>query len=90
MKRTLIGLTLGLSLLLTGCSYHSGPAIESQYNGKAVVTGSGGSGTKRGCEVYFTLSKTGQKDTQHLGRRSSCDGWTAGRIITLTNGLINR
>jgi len=88
MKKSIIGLTLGL-VLLTGCS-HAGPALDSSYNGKAVVTGSGGSGTKRGCEVFFTLSKTGQKDTEHLGRRTSCDGWTAGRIITLTNGRINR
>lgn len=89
MKKTLIGLTLGLGLLVTGCA-HSGPALDSRYNGKAVITGSGGSGSKSGCEVFFTLGKTGEKDKERLGRRSSCDGWTTGRIITLTDGKINR
>jgi len=89
LKKTLVVLTVGLGLLMTGCS-HSGPATDSRYNGKAIITGSGGSGSKSGCEVFFTLSKTGEKDTEHLGRRSSCDGWDVGRIITLTDGKINR
>lgn len=88
MKKPLIGLTIGLGLVLTGCGPVP-PSPADNYSGKAVVDESHSSGTKQGCEVWFTLAN-GQKDKERLGRRASCDGWTAGRQITLTNGRINR
>lgn len=88
MKKTLIGLSLAAGLLLTGCA-SSTPGPADHYTGKATIKESYRNSSKTGCKLVIKLPN-GQEDTVRVGRRTTCNGWDAGRVITLTNGVLNK
>lgn len=86
MKKTLTVLTIGLGLVLTGCS--SGPPGPSDnYTGKAIIERSYKNSRKTGCRVVVKLPN-GQTDELRVGRRTTCDGWEAGKTIQINNGAL--
>lgn len=88
MKKPLIVLSLAAGLLLTGCA-SSPPGPAEHYTGKATIKESYRTSHKTGCRVVVKLPN-GQEDTLRVGRRTYCDGWTPGRVITITNGVLDK
>jgi uncharacterized protein YceK len=88
MKKIFTVLTLGLGLLLTGCS--SAPHVPSPaegYSGTAVIEKSYRNSHKTGCRVVVKLPN-GQTDELRVGRRTQCTGWDQGKTIRINNGAL--
>ena len=86
MKKTLTVLTVGLGLLLTGCSAGP-PGPADGYTGQATVDHSYRNSRKSGCKVVVKLPD-GRQDTLSVGRRTDCTGWDAGKTIRINNGAL--
>jgi uncharacterized protein YceK len=88
MKKTLTALTLGLGLLLTGCSSAPHvPRVTEGYSGTAVIEKSYRTSHKTGCRVVVKLPN-GKTDELRVGSRTRCDGWDAGKTIRINNGAL--
>lgn len=88
MKKTLVALTIGLGLILTGCS--SAPPTPSPadgYTGTAMIVKSYRTSHKTGCRVVVKLPD-GQQDELRVGRRTQCTGWDAGKTINIHEGRL--
>lgn len=86
MKKTLGVLALGMGLLLSGCG---APGPADRYTGPAVVEDSYKNSRKSGCKLVVALPD-GQTDTVSVGRRTTCNGYSKGQSIQLSNGKLVR
>ena len=88
MKKLLAVLALGLGLILSGCAAGP-PQATDNYTGKATILESYRNSRKGGCKLVVKLPD-GQQGTVSVGRRTSCDGWTPGRVVSITKGALNK
>ncbi|SDQ18182.1 hypothetical protein [Pseudarthrobacter chlorophenolicus] len=86
MKKTLGGLALGLGLLLTGCS---APGPADHYTGSAVIQDTYKNSRKSGCKLIVAMPD-GTTDTVSVGRRTTCNGYSKGQSIQISNGRLVR
>ncbi len=86
MKKSIAVLALGLGLVLSACSAPV-PTAAAGYTGTAVIEKSYKNSRKTGCRVVVKLPD-GRTDELRVGRRTTCDGWDAGKTIRINNGAL--
>jgi hypothetical protein len=87
MKKTLTIMTIGMGLLLTGCSTEVAAGPADHYTGPATIEKSYRNSSKSGCKVVAKLPN-GQFDTLSVGRRTQCTNWPAGKAININDGRL--
>lgn len=86
MIKKLGAVALAAAFVLTGCS--SAQPTDG-YTGKATIQKSERHSRKGGC-ILTVKTPTGLVGEVRVGRRTSCDGWNPGRVVTLNDGYLQK
>ena len=87
MIKKLGAVALAATFVLTGCS--STPR-EPGYSGTATIEKSERHSRKGGCILTVKTPKGQVFEGVRVGRRTSCDGWNRGRVVSLQDGYLQK